>query len=145
MDATAPWDPWDRRRNFRGYKGYAFSALSGVRGTVPRTFKRYKRPSFELKLRRNAWPAEALPGPRWGELTALHQTALARLKTLLLKGKDGRGGEVVRPLLGRKSRLHVGRVPPALEITGTKCINLVPSNCRSCFCYFSLDSVGNQI
>ena len=52
---------------------------AGTRGT-PRTpwkwkwgnctasFKRYKRPSFELKLRRNTWAAGALPGPRWGSL-----------------------------------------------------------------------------
>ena len=65
--------------------------LSKVRGYCTPTFKRYKRLSFELKLRRNAWAAGALPRTSPGERTALPQTPI------LTKGptsKDnGRGRE----------------------------------------------------
>ena len=63
-------------------------------GVLYPTFSRYKRPSFELKLRRNAWAAGVLPRTPLGELTALPYRPLARLRALLLKGRVGRGGKV---------------------------------------------------
>jgi len=57
-----------------GYEGYAYPLLSKVEGYCTPTFKRYKMPSFELKLRRNAWAAGALPRTPLRELTALPQT-----------------------------------------------------------------------
>jgi len=63
----------------------------GAYGTP--AFKRYKRPSFELKLHRNAWPAGAPSRTPLEELTALPDP-LARLRALLLKGRKGRGGKV---------------------------------------------------
>ena len=50
--------------NFRGVRGecdaYPHFLKWGV-GTLPPTFKLYRRPSFELKLHRNALAAGALP------------------------------------------------------------------------------------
>jgi len=51
-----------------GVQGVRVPRLSRVGGYCTTTFKCYKRPSFELKLRRNAWAAGALPRPRWGSL-----------------------------------------------------------------------------
>jgi len=57
-----------------GYEGYAYPLPSKVEGYYTPTFKRYKMPSFELKLRRNARAAGALPRTPLRELTALPQT-----------------------------------------------------------------------
>ena len=54
-----------------GVRGVRVPPLSKVVGTVPPTFKRYKRPSFELKVHRNAWAAGALHRTPLGELTPL--------------------------------------------------------------------------
>ena len=59
------------RRNFRGYEGYAYPHFLKWWVLYPPTFKRYKRPSFELKVHRNAWAAGALHRTPLGELTAL--------------------------------------------------------------------------
>jgi len=64
--------------------GSCIGVISGVR--VP-PFLRLQEPSFELKVRRNAWVAGVLPGTPMGELTA-------RLRALLLKGRERRGGKV---------------------------------------------------
>jgi len=63
-------------------------------GVLSPTFKRYERRSFELKVRRNAWPAGALPRTSLGDLTALPENSLARLRALLLWGMEGSGGKV---------------------------------------------------
>jgi len=42
-----------------GYEGCAYPPLSKMGDCTPPTFKRYKRPSFELKLHRNAWASAA--------------------------------------------------------------------------------------
>ena len=56
-----------------GYEEYAYPHFLKW-GYLTPTFKHYKRPSFELKLHRNAWAAGALHQTLLGELTALPQT-----------------------------------------------------------------------
>jgi len=79
-------------RNFRGNEGYAYHPLSKVGGTVPPTFERYKRPSFELKLRGNVCAAGAEPRTPLGGACSTLPDHLARLRALLLKGREGGGG-----------------------------------------------------
>ena len=63
-------------------------------GTVLPAFKRYKRPSFELKLRRNAWADRgSAPDSAVGAYNT-PQDPLAQLRALLLKGMEGRRREV---------------------------------------------------
>ena len=64
----------------RGYEGYAYSPLSKGGTYYTPTFKRYKRPSFEMKLRRNAWAVGALPRTPLREFT----DPPVRLRALLL-------------------------------------------------------------
>ena len=49
-------------------------------GALYPTFKRYKRPSFELKLRVNAWVAGAPPQTSLGELTKFLHRGSCRLE-----------------------------------------------------------------
>jgi len=60
-----------------GYDGFAYP---------PPTLKRYKRPSFELKLRRNACAAGAPARTLLGELTALPRP-LSSIKGSTSKGE----------------------------------------------------------
>jgi len=88
----------NHRRNFRGYDGYAYPHFLkwGYRTpTFTPTFKRYKRPSFEQKLRRNAWAAGAYSTP---------PDSLARLRALILKGRESRGGKVEGETEGKRKR-----------------------------------------
>ena len=60
-------------------------------------------PSFEMKLRRNARAAGALPGPiSWGSLQHSHIRS-SSIKGLLLDGREGRGEKVEgRERVGKK-------------------------------------------
>ena len=84
----------NHRRNFRGYDGYAYPHFLKWGYRTP-TFKRYKRPSFEQKLRRNAWAAGAYSTP---------PDSLARLRALILKGRESRGGKVEGETEGKRKR-----------------------------------------
>jgi len=97
------------RRNFtgRGYEGYAYPHFYSGGYCTP-TFKRYKRLSFELKVRRNAWAAGALPGPRWGSLQHSPRP-LARLRALVLKGRKRRAGKVEERGSGREGGRRGGK------------------------------------
>ena len=75
------------------YEEYACPPLLKWLGVLYPTFKRHKRPSFELQLCRNAWAAGALPQTPLGELTAFLRP-LARFRELLLKGREVKGGKV---------------------------------------------------
>jgi len=99
------------------------------------TFQRYKRPSFEMKLRRNAWPAGSLPRTPLGELTALPRPPRSIKSHILLKVEErGKGG------LGRERRGEekdkVGRIrqgkwyPQFLEVTPLQTPHSGGGDCR---------------
>jgi len=84
-------------RNFRGrVRGVRVPPLCKVGVRVPPTFKCYREPSFELKLRRNAWAAGLCPRPRWGSLQH-SPDPLARFEEDWWEERrgEGRRGEVV--------------------------------------------------
>ena len=84
------------RRSFRGYEGYAYPHFLKWGYCTP-TFKCYKRPSFELKLHRNAWVAA-------GGACSTPPDPLARLRALHLKGRGGKEMEGGREGSGEKER-----------------------------------------
>ena len=81
------------------------------------------RPSFELKLRRNAWAAGAPPRTQLGAYSTSPEP-LARLRGPISKG-DGRGEErgSGTPTLWEKVKLHpwvrVGVRYEGMQISGT--------------------------
>jgi len=89
----------DHRRNLRveEVRGICVTPHFLKWGYCTPTFKRYKSPSFELKVR-SAWVAGALPP--------------ARLRARLLKGRQGVGGKVEERGRGGMSRGSRGKWYP---------------------------------
>jgi len=92
------------RRSFRGYEGYAYPHFLKWGYCTP-TFKCYKRPSFELKLHRNAWVAA-------GGACSTPPDPLARLRALHLKGRGGKEMEGGRGGAERKRGKERGSGTP---------------------------------
>ena len=100
-------------------------------GLCTPTFKRYKRPSFELKLRRNAWAAGALPQTPLGDLTALPRPPSS------IKGPTSKGEG--RWKLGGKGR---GSGTPTFWESYAPHVRRLLSNYVN-VCYVSNNTVGD--
>ena len=139
------------RRNFRLVQGVRVPPPTHFlkwRGTVPPTFKRYKRPSFELKVHRNTWAAGAVRTPPAESSTALAYSrgknrrrrritgaprSVRRLPGLIrFQSLRGGGGEaswgVVRRTDGTRTHRRC-RTRPSTELTHLGPYSLLARTC----------------